>query len=64
MSESEVVQAEKTLIEKERKYSELMRKSYEISLNNRTRAAKFHEKAKCLYREIMNTRQKLNLDYV
>jgi len=62
MTAMEMQQAERTLNKKERKYSELMRKSFEISLNNRERASKFHDKAKCLHNEIIDTRIALDME--
>lgn len=63
MTEIEIKKAEKTLVQKEQKYSELMRKSFEISLKNRERAKKFHDKAKCLHKEIIDTRMALDMDF-
>ncbi len=62
MTEIELKQAEKTLIQKEKHYSELMRKSFEISLNDRSAAAQLHDKATHLYEEIVDTRIALDME--
>jgi|GEM_PF-6386423 len=60
MTDIQIAETEKQLVKKERRYSELMRKSFEISLYNRQRANQIHAKAKEVYREIMETRRRLN----
>ncbi len=60
MSERELKSTEIKLSQKEKRYSELMRRSFEVSLDNRERARTFHTKAKNLYREIMEIRRVLN----
>ncbi|BAO55845.1 hypothetical protein [Nonlabens marinus] len=59
MTDIQIAEQERLLIKKERRYSELMRKSFEISLRNRERANEIHSKAKKLYHEIMETRRRL-----
>ncbi|KQC33198.1 MULTISPECIES: hypothetical protein [Nonlabens] len=62
MTDIEIEQAEKTLNLKEKRYCNLMRKSFEISLKDRERAARIHDKAKALYEEITSTRKALNME--
>ncbi|SCY14340.1 hypothetical protein SAMN05192588_1360 [Nonlabens sp. Hel1_33_55] len=63
MTDIEIEQAEKTLNQKEKRYCSLMRKSFEVSLRDRERAAKIHDKAKSLYQEIVSTRKALNMEF-
>ncbi len=60
MTDIQIAETERKLLKKEKRYSELMRKSFEISLNNRERANQIHAKAKEVYREIMETRRRLD----
>ncbi|WP_194852057.1 Lacal_2735 family protein [Nonlabens antarcticus] len=60
MTQIQIAEKEKQLNMIERKYTELMRKSFEVSLNNREKARAFHKKAEALYDEIMDTRKVLN----
>lgn len=63
MTDIEIKEAEKTLNQKERRYCQLMRKSFETALNDRKLASQFHAKALKLREEILNTRIALDLDY-
>ncbi len=62
MTEIELKHAEKVLNQKEKQYSELMRKSFEISLNDRSLASQLHNKAIQLYEDIIDTRVALDME--
>ena len=53
-----------SLNDKEQKYSELMRKSFETSLKNREKADKFHDEANQLYEEIIDTRIQRDIEHI
>jgi small-conductance mechanosensitive channel len=59
MSENEIKEYEAELSKKEKRYSNLMRRAYEVALVNRKKSNELNKKAQQLLEEIIQVRRKL-----